>query len=82
MKNNIWGTTGKEEANSRGEGALPSGTPPTIPVPASLTFMGSSAERQALRRINNVAAERTNKREHPMFSERETEELRLREYVK
>ena len=82
MKSNIWETTGKTEANSRGEGALPPGTPPGILVPAPLTFMGSSAEHRALRRINNAVAARTNKREHPVFCERETEELRLSEYVK
>lgn len=69
MKNNIWGTTGKEKANSQGVGVLPPGTSPIIPVPATLTFMGSSVERQALRRINNAAAGRANKREHPMFWE-------------
>lgn len=61
MKSNIWGTTGKKEANRRVEGVIPSGTPPTIPVPAPLTFMGSSLRHQDLRRKNNAAAERIRK---------------------
>lgn len=62
MKSSIWGTTGKEEANRRKEGSVSPTTLPVIIMSALLIFMGSSAECQALRRINNAAAKRTKKR--------------------
>ncbi len=67
MKSNIWGTTGKEEARSLGGGGSPSRNSPHY---ALLTFMGSSAEHHSPRRINNIAAEGSNKKEHPRFESR------------
>lgn len=63
MKSNIWGTTGRKEADNWGEEPLPPGTPPTVLVPVLLHLWGSSRECQALRKTNKAVAERTTKSE-------------------
>lgn len=70
MKSNIWGTTGRKEADNRGEEPLPPGTPPTVLVP-----VGSSRECQALRKINKAVAERTTKSESIVWREELTERM-------
>lgn len=67
MKSNIWGTTGKKEASCQAEGGSPSyvGLHPPNHRQLRLHLWGSSAERQALGRINN--AENKQKRALSVF---------------
>lgn len=75
MKSNIWGTTGRKEADNWGEDPLPPGTPPTVLVPVLLHLWGSSRECQALRKTNKAVAGRTTKSESIVWREELTERM-------